>query len=107
MPDDLDLVRADPMDGYSPMAPMGVTAQVHPYLFTMSMLDLAQEKGCEFVQGKVTLIDIDKATGQVSGMTYTTSTTDGSSHTLSATQVVLAVGMWSQCRCTCSSAGQQ
>ncbi|KAH9931531.1 FAD dependent oxidoreductase [Fomitopsis serialis] len=98
LPDDLDWVRADLTDGYSPMAPAGATAQVHPYLFTTSMLDLAKEKGCEFVQGKVTSIDIDKAEGRVSGVTYSAPTTDGSSsstHTLPATHVILAAGAWS------------
>ncbi|TFY67035.1 hypothetical protein EVJ58_g1897 [Rhodofomes roseus] len=95
LPDDLDWVRADLTDGYSPMAPTGATAQVHPYLFTTSMLALAQEKGCEFVRGKVTSIEIDQAAGQVSGVTYTTSAADGSSHTLPATHVVLAAGVWS------------
>lgn len=92
MPDDLDWVRADLTDGYSPMAPPCATAQVHPYLFTTSMLELAEERGCEFVQGKVTAINIDKSMGRVTGVTYTHS---GVGHALPATHVVLAAGVWS------------
>ncbi|KAH9928129.1 uncharacterized protein B0H18DRAFT_1118148 [Fomitopsis serialis] len=58
LPDDLDRVRAD---------------------LTNSMLDLAQEKGCEFVRRKVTSIIIDESEDRVSGVIYTVTapTADG------------------------------
>jgi len=95
LPDDLTWVKAELTDGYSPMAPAGATAQVHPYLFTTSMLELAREKGLEFVAGKATAINIDKAGGRVSGVTYTEPGSTNTTHTIPATHVVLAAGAWS------------
>lgn len=93
LPDDLDWVNQELTDGYSPMAPAGDTAQVHPYLFTTSMLELAKEKGVQFVSGKASSINVDKASKTVTGVTYTEPT--GESNTLPATHVVLAAGAWS------------
>ena len=94
LPDDLDWVDETLTDGYSPMAPAGDTAQVHPYLFTTSMLELAQEKGVKFVPGRVSEVNIDNNSRTVSGVTYTDPNT-GASHTIPATHVVLAAGAWS------------
>lgn len=93
LPDDLDWVKDELTDAYSPMAKPGATAQVHPYLFTTSMLQLAQERGVKYVQGKATSIDIDRNTRAVTGVTYTTA--NGEQHTLQATHVVVAAGVWS------------
>ncbi|PCH36849.1 FAD dependent oxidoreductase [Wolfiporia cocos MD-104 SS10] len=91
LPDDLTWVNAEQTDAYSPMAPAGATAQVHPYLFTTSMLALAQERGLQFVRGKVTEIDVDGEKKQVRGVRYSDS---GESHNLAATHVILAAGAW-------------
>ncbi|KAI0942840.1 hypothetical protein AcV7_010362 [Taiwanofungus camphoratus] len=92
LPDDLTWVQAELADAYSPMAPVNATAQVHPYLFTTSMLELAKEKGLEYISGKATAINIDKSAGSVSGVTYTSRSEN---HTIPATHVVLAAGAWS------------
>lgn len=95
LPNDLNWVKLELTESYSSMAPHGATAQVHPYLFTTSMLDLAKEKGVVLVQGKVTSINIDASGGShVTGVTYTP--VDGAqSETFPATHVVLAAGAWS------------
>lgn len=90
LPDDLNWVPEDLTDSYSPMAGDGETAQVYPYLFTTSMLDLAKEKGATLVQGKAT--SINKTEGRVTGVTYITSS--GAEETLPATEVVLCAGAW-------------
>ncbi|KII91698.1 hypothetical protein PLICRDRAFT_105186 [Plicaturopsis crispa FD-325 SS-3] len=91
MPDDLRWIKEGLTDSYSPMAPPGATAQVHPYLFTNGMLDLAKEKGVQLVSGRATSIDI--VDGQVTGVTYSTSADETA--TLPATDVILAAGAWS------------
>ncbi|EKM57135.1 uncharacterized protein PHACADRAFT_142338 [Phanerochaete carnosa HHB-10118-sp] len=94
LPDDLDWVREELTTAYSPMSPPGDTAQVHPYLFTTSMLSLAQERDVQFVQGKATAVNIDKDTKAVSGVTYIPA--DSSEpKSISATHVIVAAGVWS------------
>ncbi|KAI1786367.1 FAD dependent oxidoreductase [Ganoderma leucocontextum] len=102
LPNDLNWVKPSLTKSYSPMAPFGATAQVHPYLFTTSMMDLAKEKGVKYVSEKVTQINISKSKGSsphVTGVTYTPSepSPDAASgpQTLSATHVILAGGAWS------------
>ena len=94
LPDDLDWVKVDLTDSYSPMAPRGHTAQVHPYLFTASMMQLAKEEGAQVVRGKATSINIDIAKKSVTGVTYIDIST-GEEKTIPATHVVLAAGAWS------------
>ncbi|EMD36788.1 hypothetical protein CERSUDRAFT_83811, partial [Gelatoporia subvermispora B] len=95
LPDDLTWVRAELTEGYSPMAAAGAQAQVHPYLFTTSMLELARERGVEFVAGRVTAIDVDKYEGRVRSVTYTDPSSGREGLTLPATHAVLAAGAWS------------
>ncbi|KAI0826502.1 FAD dependent oxidoreductase [Trametes gibbosa] len=97
LPGDLNWVDPALTEAYSPMAPAGATAQVHPYLFTTSMLELAQARGVTIVQGKVTKVDVDGSTRRVRGVTYTTDADTPSmpTHTVAATHVILAAGAWS------------
>ncbi|ESK96441.1 fad nad binding oxidoreductase [Moniliophthora roreri MCA 2997] len=90
LPEDLTWVEEYLTDEYSDMAPVGATAQVHPYLFTTSMMELAKERGVKLIQGRVTSINREK--GQVSGVAY--STKEGRK-TVSATEVILTAGPWS------------
>lgn len=94
LPDDLDWVKEDLTSAYSPMAKAGATAQVHPYLFTTSMLELAREQGVQFVRGKATQVEIDATTRSVSGVTYT-APDESEPVTIPATHVVVAAGVWS------------
>ncbi|KAG7440840.1 FAD dependent oxidoreductase [Guyanagaster necrorhizus] len=92
LPDDLLWVRDSLTDSYSPMAATGETAQVHPYQFTTSMLDLAKEKGVEFVSGKVT--SIKQLDGQVTGVVYTKLGTQEQVE-IHASDIILCAGAWS------------
>ncbi|GLB39935.1 putative FAD dependent oxidoreductase [Lyophyllum shimeji] len=91
LPDDLTWMEEDLTDAYSPMAPPGDTAQVHPYKFTTSMLALAQEKGAEFIRGRATRILSER--GRVTGIAYTEPSTQQEQQ-LPATHVILAAGAW-------------
>ncbi|KAJ7777927.1 FAD dependent oxidoreductase [Mycena maculata] len=92
LPDDLLWVKESLTQSYSPMAPDGATAQVHPYLFTTSMLALAREKGVIFKSGTVT--SIVESSGKVTGIEYVESG-QSASQTLPATDVIVCAGAWS------------
>ncbi|KAA1471912.1 FAD dependent oxidoreductase [Dentipellis sp. KUC8613] len=92
LPPDLNFMDESLSDSYTPMAPTGDTAQVHPYFFTSSMLRLAMEKGVEFIKGRVVGVDI--ASEAVTGVRYVVpDTTDEIS--LPADTIILAAGPWS------------
>ena len=91
LPDDLKWVKEELTDSYSSMAPTRDTAQVHPFLFTTTMLSLAQERGVTFLQGKAT--SVQTTNGQASSVVY--SPTDGVECVLPASQVIVAAGAWS------------
>lgn len=91
LPGDLKWVKGDLTDSYNSMAPVQDTAQVHPFLFTTTMLSLAQEKGVKFLQGKATSVQITN--GRASGVAY--SSAYGMEGVLPASQVIVAAGAWS------------
>ncbi|KAI0037740.1 FAD dependent oxidoreductase [Auriscalpium vulgare] len=92
LPADLSWVSDELTEVYTPLAQAGDTAQVHPRLFTQSMLDLALENGVRFVQGRVTTLESN--TGHVSGVRYV-AIEGGEEVHLPADRVVLAAGAWS------------
>jgi glycine/D-amino acid oxidase-like deaminating enzyme len=92
LPDDLLWVEEDLTDSYSPMAGDRETAQVHPYLFTTSMLEFAKARGVTFVKGKVS--SIVQVEGKVTGVSYVDIATQETA-SLPATHVILAAGPWS------------
>ncbi|KAK7061101.1 hypothetical protein VNI00_000837 [Paramarasmius palmivorus] len=92
LPDDLTWVEEHLTEEYSDMAPAGDTAQVHPYLFTTSIMELAKEKGVQLVQGRVT--SIERSNGQVSGVSYRNSDSNDA-ETIEATDIIIAAGAWS------------
>lgn len=91
LPGDLTWVKEALTDSYSTMAPDQDTAQVHPYLFTTSMLELAQGNGATLTQGRVS--SIESSHGRVTGVTYLLQ--DGSKKSISATEVIISAGAWS------------
>lgn len=93
LPKDLDWFAADSVKSYYEMGDPSTTAQVHPYLFTTSMAELSKEKGAEVKLGSVTTID--KSEGVVKSVTYEDKET-AQSHTIPATDVVIAAGPWTQ-----------
>ncbi|KAJ7057149.1 FAD dependent oxidoreductase [Mycena amicta] len=91
LPNDLLWVKESLTESYSSMAPSGATAQVHPYLFTTSMLELAKESGVQ-VRSGCTATKIFKSGDKVSGVEYRDSTGNG---TIAATDVIVCAGAWS------------
>jgi len=94
VPEDLDWI--DPMwiRAYEVMGDSQAAAQVHPYLFTTSMVALAEEKAVKVVFGSATTVHQD-ADGRVESVEYVAKE-DGQTHTLPATHVVLSAGPWTQ-----------
>ncbi|KAF2016541.1 FAD dependent oxidoreductase [Aaosphaeria arxii CBS 175.79] len=93
VPDDLDWVQADGIAAYDEMGDPSTTAQVHPFKFTTSMADLAEEKGVKVVFGSAKEVLQSSSTGSVEGVKYTDKAT-GEEKTLEADTVVLTAGPW-------------
>ncbi|KAF9652267.1 FAD dependent oxidoreductase [Thelephora ganbajun] len=91
LPDDLGWVKESLTDFYSPMAGDGDTAQVHPYLFTTSMLELAQSKGVKLLLGAIAAsIEFDME--NVTGVCYQSLTAP--MKFIPATHAILCAGPW-------------
>ncbi|KAL1960024.1 hypothetical protein VTO42DRAFT_196 [Malbranchea cinnamomea] len=93
IPEDLDWFDPGALKTYEDMGGPGMTAQVHPYLFTTSMAKLAEEKGAKIILGSVT--NIDWSADGVKSVTYTDKAT-GKSETMRATEVIVSAGPWSR-----------
>ena len=93
LPDDLDWVAEECVEGYSSMGGPGDTAQVHPYQFTTSMANLAADKGAKVVLGSVTGIGggSDEKEKTVKFIEKDT----GEEKSIKATDVVVTAGPWS------------
>ncbi|KAL9060754.1 MAG: hypothetical protein Q9162_000458 [Coniocarpon cinnabarinum] len=93
LPKDLDWVAPDSAESYSEMGSPDTTAQVHPYHFTKAMASMAEEKGAQIREhASVSSINKKENGSAVESVTYTDS--NGESHTLPATHVVVAAGPW-------------
>ncbi len=90
-PQELDWIEPELVKGYESMSDPGETAQVHPYLFTTSIANLAKEKGAKVILGSVS--DIGYSGDAVKSVTYADKET-GQSQTIPATDVVVAAGPW-------------
>ena len=98
LPEDFQWVKQELTDSYSPMAKDGETAQVHPYLFTTSMFELAKANGVNFIEGKAISIVQDLGQGKVTGVEYIMHqdhTKTAEKVTIPATHVIVAAGAWS------------
>jgi glycine/D-amino acid oxidase-like deaminating enzyme len=91
IPKELDWFDVDCIKGYSEMGTPETTAQVHPYLCTTSIFELACQAGVNVIYGSVTAID-SFGVG-VRGVTYEEKGTRKIC-TLPATDVVVAAGPW-------------
>ena len=97
LPEDLLWVKGELTDSYSPMAKDGETAQVHPYLFTTSMFELAKANGINFIEGKATSI-VQDSDGKVTGVEcimHQDHRKTAEKETVPATHVIVAAGAWS------------
>jgi glycine/D-amino acid oxidase-like deaminating enzyme len=102
VPEDLDWFVNSNIKSYDSMGTPENTAQVHPYLFTTSMAELAEKRGVKIILGSVTSINFkDKdANNGVESITYsaktsTTNTQPEPQH-LPATDIVLTAGPWTK-----------
>ncbi|KAK9349866.1 hypothetical protein V1523DRAFT_465141 [Lipomyces doorenjongii] len=83
LPNDLDWVRPDIMESWYSLSREDSTAQVHPYKFTMFMLQRTQESGAvNLVQGKVFKLN------------YSAKIINPSSYILKGDKIVVTVGPW-------------
>lgn len=95
MPDDLDWVAEESVLGYESMGSEKDTAQVHPYQFTTSLAQLAEEKGTKIILGAVDKIETASGDSMQHTVHYTDKH-DKSSHTLAATDVIITAGPWTK-----------
>ncbi|KAI4958423.1 hypothetical protein J4E86_004023 [Alternaria arbusti] len=93
VPKDLDWVAADGIKSYEEMGTPLTTAQVHPYHFTTSMAQLAEEKGVKIVYGSAT--NIEQEAGAVKSVSYK-SKDSGEEQNLPADTVILTAGPWTK-----------
>ncbi|KAI1964686.1 hypothetical protein LOZ58_001373 [Ophidiomyces ophidiicola] len=93
IPADLDWFDPSMCLEFEDMGNMGATAQVHPYLFTTSMMKLAEEKGAKFILGSVTEIELSE--DRVRGLKYNDKET-GESKSMPVTDAIVAAGPWAR-----------
>lgn len=93
VPKDLDWIAAESINSYEEMGTPDTTAQVHPYQFTTSMAELAEEKGVKIVYGSAT--GIEQKDGAVSSVTYKEKESGGEK-TIKADAVILTAGPWTR-----------
>ena len=93
LPKDLDWVAAESAKSYYEMGTPANTAQVHPYYFTTSMAQLAEEKGAKIILGSVS--SVDRSGGAVKSVTYQDKETS-EIHTIPVTDVIIAAGPWTR-----------
>ena len=92
LPRDLDWVAADAEPKYSEMGTPSNTAQVHPYLFTTSMADLAKEAGVD-IREHATVTSINKTRDEKAVESVSYRDADGEKE-VKASHVVVAAGPW-------------
>lgn len=94
VPKDLDWVAAEGLKSYDEMGTPLTTAQVHPYQFTTSMAQLAEEEGVNIVYGSATNIEQDN--GTVKSVTYRSKDGGGEEKKIAADTVILTAGPWTK-----------
>ncbi|KAF1353092.1 fad NAD binding oxidoreductase [Delphinella strobiligena] len=97
VPAELDWVDHEGLRMYDEMGDPSTTAQVHPYQFTTSMADLAAEKGADIrVGAAVKRIEYSEEGKSVTGVVYEDKNDGGKEVRLSATDVLVSAGPWTQ-----------
>lgn len=95
LPDDLDWVAEESVRAYDSMGSPEDTAQVHPYQFTTSMAQLAEEQGLKVVLGSVHEIADSPGSEGLHTVKYTDKATN-TPQSLSATDVIVTAGPWTK-----------
>lgn len=93
MPDDLDWFADESVAAYDGMGTPENTAQVHPYQFTTTMAQLAEEKGVQVVLGSCKEV-LQDGSG-IKGVRYVDKKTQVEKN-LDATDVVITAGPWTR-----------
>jgi glycine/D-amino acid oxidase-like deaminating enzyme len=93
VPKDLNWFIPEAITGYSEMGNPSNTAQVHPYQFTTSMAELAQEKGAKVILGAVKALDYTD--NKIQSVTYEDKASK-ETHTIEATDVIISAGPWTR-----------
>lgn len=99
IPKELDWIDPESLKYYDEMGTPSTTAQVHPFQFTTAMADLARQAGADIrIHAPVDKINFSPSGSAVESVTYTDKSPQGSneSHTLPATDIILAAGPWTQ-----------
>jgi glycine/D-amino acid oxidase-like deaminating enzyme len=91
VPKDLNWFIPETITGYSEMGDPSTTAQVHPYQFTTSMAELAEEKGAKIILG--TVKSMDYTGNHINSVTYEDKASK-EMHTIEATDVIVSAGPW-------------
>ncbi|KAK5104469.1 hypothetical protein LTS08_002358 [Lithohypha guttulata] len=94
LPDDLDWVANECVQGYQSMGSHKDTAQVHPYQFTTSMAELAAEKGVNIVLGKCEQVVVEG--GVAKAVSYSRKATGETETIEDVTDVIVTAGPWSK-----------
>lgn len=94
VPDDLDWVAKECVEGYQSMGSVKDTAQVHPFQFTTSMAKLAEEKGVSVVLGKCEKVVVEG--GVVQGVKFTDKASGAEKTLENVTDVIVTAGPWSK-----------
>jgi glycine/D-amino acid oxidase-like deaminating enzyme len=91
VPKDLNWFIPEAITGYSEVGDPNTTAQVHPYQFTTSMAELAQDKGAKVILGAVKSMDHEG--NRINSVTYEDKASK-EMHTIAATDVIISAGPW-------------
>ncbi|KAL8784124.1 MAG: hypothetical protein Q9195_009168 [Heterodermia aff. obscurata] len=94
LPKDLNWFSPTSVQSYYEMGDPSTTAQVHPYKFTTSMATLASEAGARILTN-ASATSLSTPNNTASSVTYTDTTTS-TTHTLPASDIILAAGPWTQ-----------
>jgi len=97
IPKDLDWIHPDCLRMYDEMGDPSTTAQVHPFQFTTSMVELAAEKGADVrVGAAVKSINRSKDGKGVESVTYEDKNDNNKEITISASDIIISAGPWTR-----------
>lgn len=94
-PPELDWVIPERMTSYTELGDPTNTSQVHPYLFTNTIAQLAEARGARIILGSVMAVNYNQDGGDAESVTYKAKDA-AQVHKLPATDIVIAAGPWTK-----------
>jgi glycine/D-amino acid oxidase-like deaminating enzyme len=91
IPQQPDWILPSKINSYKVIGTPQNSAQVHPYLLTTAILNLAKASGVNVIIGSATSLNYSNNGRSIDGVTYSE---DRIAKTLAATDVILAAGPW-------------